>query len=459
MTESLRGLRGELRAAGYDAEAMRAAAAAGGSTANPAASAVAQGLALGTDRLSRLLALFWLGEPTAADEIASLDPAGLEAAGVVRRTGDRVFPCVRIDEIDGAYVCSDLTLGQADAVAPVSRSTRLSAAFTPRANVAVALDLCAGSGAHALLAARHAGRVVATDIGPRALELTRLNTALNDIANVETRAGSFLEPVPGERFGLVVANPPYVISPDSDFLYRDGGLPGDELSRTLLSELPGLLEEGGYGCLQGNWIHGREEPWYRPLAGLVRGAGCDALLIRHATWTPSAYATSWCTPHADDPEALRETVDRWCAGFADAGIEAISGAIVLMRRRRGPGHWCRACSLADIPVGLGARLPGIFAANDRLARGADPLGARLRSAPGLDVERRQRPGEPERATLDCPAAVVTRRPVEPALAAAILRLDGTVTLRELLDDHNAAGQAAELLKLGLLDFADETTEG
>ena len=113
--------------------------------------------------LSRLLALFWLGESVDAAAIANIDPAGLQASGLVRLAGDRVVPLVRIDEIDGAYVCSDVTLDHADAIAPVSPSTRLSAAFTPRPKIAAALDLCAGSGAHALLAARHAERVVATD--------------------------------------------------------------------------------------------------------------------------------------------------------------------------------------------------------------------------------------------------------------------------------------------------------
>ena len=439
---SLRVLGRTLRDAGYDEQTMRAAATSG------------------SNGLARLRSLFWLGESLDAKRIADIDPVGLEAHGLLRRAGDRFFPLVRIDEIDGAYVCSDLALDREDAVAPVSRSTRMSAAFTPRACVGRALDLCAGSGAHALLAARDAVVVVASDISSRALELTRLNAVLNGLTNLETRAGSFLEPVRGERFDLVVANPPYVISPDHDFLYRDSQLPGDELSRMLLSELPGLLEDGGYGCLQGNWVHGHDEPWYRPLERLIRGHGCDALLIRYATWDPLAYATAWCAPHhGDRPDALREAVDRWRTSFADAGITTISGAIVLLRRRSSSTHWCRACSLADIPQGLGPRLPGIVAANDRLASGADPFTTPVRPAPGLELERRQRPGEHERARLTCRAAVVTRRPVEPTLATAILRLDGTRTLSELLDDRKAARTAAHLLELGLLDFADEDEHG
>jgi methylase of polypeptide subunit release factors len=455
MTEHLRGLQRALLEAGYDERSMRAAAAAGQPLREPAARAAAQGLALGSDPLSRLLALFWLGEPVDIAAVADLDTAGLEADRLVRRVGDRLLPLVRIDEIDGAYVCSDPTLDEAGAVPPVSLSTRLSAAFTPRPRIAAALDLCAGSGAHALLAARHAERVVATDLAPRAAELTRVNAALNGLANIETRIGSFLEPVRGERFDLVVANPPYVISPDQDFLYRDAGLPGDEISRTLLKELPGLLQDEGYGCLQGNWAHNRDEPWHRPIARDLRGGGCDALLVRYATWSPLAYATAWCAPHhVDDTDELRAAVNRWRARFAADGVEAISGAIVLVRRRAGPHHWRRAISLADVPTGLGDRLPGIVAANDRLAGGDDPLRAHLRPAPGLDVERRQRVGEHERATLNCPSALVTRRPVEPALAEAVLRLDGTRPLGEVLDDRSLTSPIADLLKLGILEYAE-----
>ena len=245
MGGSLRALGTALRDAGYDEQTMRATAASGSNR-----------LARGCCRSSGSA-----GRSTRGSSRV-LDAAGLESHGLVRRAGGGLVPLVRIDEINGAYVCADLALDREDAVAPVSRSTRLSAAFTPRVKVGAALDLCAGSGAHGLLAARDADRVVATDVSVRALELARVNAVLNGVVNLETRAGSFLEPVAGERFDLVVANPPYVISPDRDFLYRDSGLPGDELSRVMLSELPGLLREGGYGCLQGNWIHGGDEPWY-----------------------------------------------------------------------------------------------------------------------------------------------------------------------------------------------------
>src|SRR6266516_964738 len=80
---------------------------------------------------------------------------------------------------------------------------RLVASLTPRLRVERALDVGTGSGVQALLAARHARHVVATDVNARALAYTELNAALNGLTNIDCRQGGFLEPVAGERFDLV----------------------------------------------------------------------------------------------------------------------------------------------------------------------------------------------------------------------------------------------------------------
>ena len=54
--------------------------------------------------------------------------------------------------------------------------------------------------------------MVATDLNPRALDLARITFALNRTA-VDLRLGDLYQPVAGERFDLVTANPPYVMSP------------------------------------------------------------------------------------------------------------------------------------------------------------------------------------------------------------------------------------------------------
>jgi methylase of polypeptide subunit release factors len=81
-----------------------------------------------------------------------------------------------------------------------------------------------------------------------ALAMARLTSALNEVA-YEVRDGSLHEPVAGERFDLIVSNPPSVVSPGTDaaLVYRDSGLPGDEVVRRLVSQCSRHLNEGA-GC-------------------------------------------------------------------------------------------------------------------------------------------------------------------------------------------------------------------
>ena len=55
--------------------------------------------------------------------------------------------------------------------------------------------------------------MVATDLNPRALDLARITFALNGIDGRPAARQTCTQPVAGERFDLVTANPPYVMSP------------------------------------------------------------------------------------------------------------------------------------------------------------------------------------------------------------------------------------------------------
>lgn len=73
------------------------------------------------------------------------------------------------------------------------------------------LDMGSGSGVCAVLAARRARRVVAVDINPAAVRCTAINAALNGVEDrVEVRHGDLFAPVAGERFDLILFNPPYL---------------------------------------------------------------------------------------------------------------------------------------------------------------------------------------------------------------------------------------------------------
>ena len=73
-----------------------------------------------------------------------------------------------------------------------------------------ALDLGTGSGIGAIFAARRGYRVVGVDINPEAVRCARINVLLNNLeGRVEVRLGDLFTPVAGDRFDLVLFNPPF----------------------------------------------------------------------------------------------------------------------------------------------------------------------------------------------------------------------------------------------------------
>ena len=77
------------------------------------------------------------------------------------------------------------------------------------------LDLCTGSGAIAVSLAKEypAATVVATEISSPAAAVARKNAERNQVADrVDIRIGDLFAPVAGQRFDLIVSNPPYIAS-------------------------------------------------------------------------------------------------------------------------------------------------------------------------------------------------------------------------------------------------------
>jgi len=296
-----------------------------------------------------LVKLFLLGLTLAADEaeaaLGTIDPLALERAGWLEARPDGVRATLKLVPHGDLLIASDRDtegpIGH-DWVAGMHPPSVTLAKLTARRPVGRALDVATGNGIQALLASRHAETVVATDVNPRALEVAALNARLNGISNIEYREGSYFEPVGGEQFDLVTCNPPYVISPEARYAYRDSGLRGDTVSRQVVQKAPELLSEGGFAHILISWVHPPDD-WSSTLERWVEGRGCDSWLLHFGSSDPVTHAAEWLKPLArDQPGEYADALERWLAYLEELGVEAIAHGAVILRRRSGGRNWTRA---------------------------------------------------------------------------------------------------------------------
>jgi methylase of polypeptide subunit release factors len=137
--------------------------------------------------------------------------------------------------------------------------SRWAADLAPTVPEGPMLELCSGAGHIGQAAARWSGRrIVQVDIDAHACTLARANAVANELADlVEVRCGDLEEVVTaGERFPLVLADPPYLPTedvddwPDDPELAVDGGDDGLELARAALRVAAAHVTAGGVVLLQ-----------------------------------------------------------------------------------------------------------------------------------------------------------------------------------------------------------------
>ena len=346
-------------------------------------------------KVAVLTALFMLGEPVSAAALETALPrtgvAGALAIGLVVPTQSasgeqRYAPAVdlRPHEAEDAHgsvrwwVASDLgelVTGQAlapDHVLGIGRAGLTLAALTPRKPVETALDLGVGCGIQTLYLLRHVRQVVATDISTRALEFTAFNVALAgvDSARVQLRQGNLLEPVAGQRFDLIVSNPPFVITPPS---VRQAGLPlmeyrdaGGPILPALVRGLEDHLNPDGVAVMLGNWEH-REGTSWRTSVNQWIGKSLDAWIIQREVQDPVEYAAMWLRDGGLTPErsgvAFENALAAWQEDFDSRQVSGVGMGYLVFH----------APVAAGAPSGLGgAALEGQAAPEEPASDAAAP---------------------------------------------------------------------------------------
>ncbi|MGO4690688.1 DUF7059 domain-containing protein [Glaciibacter sp. 2TAF33] len=410
------------------------------------------------------------------------------------------------------WIASDLgelalghPLGESHVLGVGGASLTLSGLMIPTP-VRSALDLGTGCGIQAMHAARHADRVVATDISERALELAALNAELNGIRNIEFRLGSLYEPVAGERFDHIISNPPFVITPRAEgvpsYEYRDGGMVGDALVEAVVRDAGAHLTPGGIAQLLGNWeyttdVSGRPVDAFGRLRGWLDASPTgplDAWIIEREVELPTEYAETWIRDGGTRPDTpdFDRMYNAWLDDFSARGVREVGFGYMLLRRPfvvasaldggtaldgtpadgtgraaattlpAGPARHAAAPlrrlerlhgALGTNGSGLGTHFAACLAAHDWQAATSDTdlAAARITVAPDVTEERHYWPGaeDPTLMTLHQGGGFGRSVQLDTALAALVGACDGELPVGAIV---SALG---ELLDVSVADLTAE----
>lgn len=405
------------------------------------------------DPLDVLIRFFTLGDAVPGElldvAVPGLRSHGLRELGLLADDGRARFDLrPHADDTHDWWVVSDLselvTGGPLpdDHVLGIGGASTTLASWTVRRPAARALDMGAGCGVQALHLGAHCERIVATDLSARAVEILRFNAVLNG-ERWDVRSGSLFEPVAGERFDLIVSNPPFVITPRVAgvplFEYRDGGMVGDSLVRTVVQQVEAHLEPGGVAQLLGNWEVPAGTDWQDVVRQWLAPTELDAWVVQRETQDPAEYAELWIRDggHRPGTEAYERMYAAWLDDFDARGVASIGFGVITLQRPATKRRRFQVLEEHSGPVAspMGPAVDAELAALTWCAEHPDEvLDQNWRVADDVTEERFAAPGadDPSVIRITQGGGLGRQLHIDTAISAYLSVADGDLTARQAL---------------------------
>jgi SAM-dependent methyltransferase len=419
--------------------------------------------------LNVLLRWFWLALPQDRHAAGEFIPGEMLSlmleCGLLRAEGDNLLPRAMLLEIDGSLVASDhasaIDRKQGEMVLWPNPTSKFLGRFAVKRHSRATLDLGTGSGILSLNASRYSDIVVATDLNQRAVDCARFNARLNGVENIEVTAGDCFEPVKDRRFDLILSNPPFFITPQSEYVFCENPMELDGLCRRLAKEAHDHLNEDGYMQMLCEWAQIKGQPWEERVAEWLEGTGCDAWVMKGLTQNPEEYAQQRIKETSEDASQDAALYDGYMHYYHDRGVEAIHDGVIVIRRREGT-NWVRIEEVPSTPKGeLGEMIVSTFAAHtlmQQIDSDEKLLALKPRMAPNVRLEQvcAQHQGEwrAEALTLRLVSGFPFHMSVQPLVAEFLVTCDGNRTPGEAIQafasQANAPVEAVQKECLGII---------
>lgn len=205
---------------------------------------------------------------------------------------------------------------------------------TPTSPTGRVLDLGTGSGVQILGQVGLSSEIIGTDVHPRALEFAQA-TLVDTDAHATLKEGSWFDPVAGEKFDRIIANPPFVVGPPQiAHVYRDSGMDLDGATRLVVKQSCEHLSPGGTAHLLGAWIHSTEQSWQQRVADWLPDAGFAAWIIERDCVSPAQYVATWLKDESLDLRGVEasQRTQQWLDHFEEAGVRGVGFGFIAVQR-------------------------------------------------------------------------------------------------------------------------------
>ncbi len=288
---------------------------------------------------NKLVKLFLISQSLKKEELlqdlfTEEDINALAAMRILSEKENRVSSLIDIYPCMGTFIATDHRFTDhksTRAVMYLSKDSFTLALGTIREPVKRTLDLCTGSGVQAILAARHSEEVIGIDINPRAINFAEFNSIFNQVENIRFLEGDLFAPVEGERFNLIVANPPFVPHPGNKkkLFFRDGGYSGEAILDGILMNIHRFLTEKGRCHIFTEVLLRKKHDYMEKLSGTLGDKPFDILVLAGNHIPSEMYAIGHLKYTGEYSEFTTELVE-WLKCLYENGITQIAEGLITL---------------------------------------------------------------------------------------------------------------------------------